>query len=423
MLARSRRHSRALRPIAIRANPELCLPPGLTVRSLSDPDSRETVTRWLQSSPEHTLYHLGPYVDFLREHADKADVLLVSREGNALFALPIHSWDATGIDGGYSGVVFPATRSEAPLRRSVAALAELLARNRHIPFHLIQSAQAPAYDDLPRVTLLQQLLESEGLRLDPIYGRLCELDYLPAAQEITIAPGRHPGALAIDGDWLTGEALSAYDRSTRNKIRQAIRDGLTVEYVCARDRATRASAYARFQPVHEESWTRTGLLPKTPDHWMRLSDAITASGGQDLIVLVLDGGGEPLAGVVCHAYRSRAIYWSGCSSALGLRSRAHPLCLHGAIVAARHQGVHTFELGRFRPDEPSSKERSVTAYKSQFGGALVRITSFSSAPSLTARARSAQAGAISEGKRRLAVALGRARARPDTRLARLLRRR
>jgi Acetyltransferase (GNAT) domain len=391
--------------------------------SLSDPDSRDAVTRWLRRSPEHTLYHLEPYIDFLRARSGMADVLLMSCDGNALFALPVHSWNAAGIDGGYSGVVFPTTRSEGSLRRSVAALAALLAQNRHIPFHLIQSAQAPAYDDLARVTLLQQLLESEGLMLDPVYGRLCDLEYLPVPEEIPVTPGRHPGTLMIDRDWLTGEALNAYDPDARNQIRQAIRNGLTVEYVSDRDPSARAGGYARFQPVHVESWRRTGLLPKTPDHWRELSEAIAASGGEDLIVLVLDSEGEPLAGVVCHAYQSRAIYWSGCSSRAGMSSRANSLCLHGAIVAARRQGVRTFELGRFSSGETSRKERSVTAYKSQFGGSLVRITSFSSAPGVVARTRAARAEAISEGKRRLSVALGRACAPPDSRLARLLRRR
>jgi hypothetical protein len=396
-----------------RAVGALRLPRGFATRSLSDPDSRDAVTRWLRRSPDHTLYHLGPYIELLRAHDDRADVLLVSRDGNALFALPVHSWDATGIDSGYSGVAFPATHSEGSLRRSVAALVALLAANRHIPFHLLQAAQAPAYDDVRRVTLLQQSLESEGIALDSVYGRLCDLDYLPPPEMIPVAPGRHPGALAIDGDWLAGEALRAYDSDVRNQIRQAIRRGLTVEYTCPRDAATRAGAYARLQPVHEESWTRTGLLPKTPEHWLKLSESIAASGGEDLVVLVLDGEGEALAGVVCHAYQSRAIYWSGCSSAIGLGSRANPLCLHAAIVAARRQGVRTFELGRFRADESSRKERSVTDYKSQFGGSLVRITSFSSTPSLMARARATRVGAISEGKRRLSVALGRARARRD----------
>ncbi|HXC23453.1 MAG TPA: hypothetical protein VNU28_02615, partial [Solirubrobacteraceae bacterium] len=109
------------------------------------------------------------------------------------------------------------------------------------------------------------------------------------------------------------------------------------------------------------------------------------------------------------------IYWSGCSSARGLSSRANPLCLHGAIAACRRQGVRVFELGRAHAYETSSKERRVTNYKAQFGGSLVRITAFSSAPGLLARARAARTGAVFEGKRRLAVALARARATPPKR--------
>jgi hypothetical protein len=380
------------------------------MRSLSDPDSREAVTSWLRQSPDHTLYHLAPYLDFTRAQNSVADVFLISREGNALFALTVHSWSEAGIDSGYSGVVFPAIRREGPLRRSVAALAELFAANRHFPFHIRQAAQAPAYADLGRVTLLQQLLESEGIALDQIYGRLCDLRGLGAPEEIPVAADRRPGALALDANWLAGESLRAYDPDARNQIRQAIRRGLNVEYFRVAEPAARADAYARFQPLHEESWRRTGLLPKPPGYWPRMSEAVTASGGEDLVVLVLDGNGEPLAGVLCHAYQSRAIYWSGCSSARGLSSRANPLCLHGAIAACRRQGVDVFELGRARAEESSSKERRVNSYKAQFGGSLVRITSFSSTPDLRARARAARASAVFEGKRRLAVALARARA-------------
>jgi hypothetical protein len=409
-LSRPRKHRRATSQNAKRGVDGLRLPQGCTVRSLNDPDSRDTVSRWLRQSPDHTLYHLPPYIDFLRAQSVLADVFLIAREGNALFALTVHSWDATGIDSGYSGVVFPASRA-GTLRRSVAVLAELLSINSHLLFRLCQSAQAPAYADLGRVTLLQQLIESEGLALDPVYGRLCDLDHLPDPGEIPVMAGRHEGALAIDTDWLTGETLRAYDPDTRNQIRQAVRGGLTVEYVRPSDGATRASAYARFQLLHEESWRRTGLLPKLPGYWTAMSETVAESGGEDLVVLVLDGKGNPLAGVLCHAYQSRAIYWSGCSSPAGLDSRANPLCLHAAIAACRRQGVDTFELGRFRADETSRKERNVTSYKAQFGGRLVRITSFSSTPGMLVRARIARASAVSEGRRRVALALVRARAR------------
>jgi Acetyltransferase (GNAT) domain len=392
------------------ASDTLRLPPRCTARSLCDPDTREAVTRWLRASPDHTLYHLPPYIDFLREQNGTADVLLIAREGNPLLALPVHSWDATGVDGGYSGVVFPATDGEGVLRRSVLVLAELLAVNRHIPFRLCQSAQARTYDDLARVTLLQFLLESAGIELDPVYVRLCPLERLPAAEAIPVAPGRHPGALAIDGDWLAGEPLGSYDHATRKKIRNAIQAGLTVEYVCAHDPTLRDGAYERFQPLHSESWTRTGLLPKPPGYWPRMSGAVAAAGGKDLVVLTLDRDGKPLAGVICHAYDQRGIYWSGCTSARGLELQANPLCMHAAILACRRQGVRTYELGRFRAEERSAKERSVTHYKSHFGGTLVRATSFSSTPAPPARVRAAGAAAAAEAMRRLSVALGRARA-------------
>jgi len=369
---------------------------------------------WLRQSPDHTLYHLGPYIDFTRAEHDRADVFLVSRDGNGLFALTVHFWTGMGVDSGYSGVAFPPTRREGPLRRSVEALAEMLSVNRHLMFRFHQSAQATAYEDPGRVTLLQRLLEGTGLVLDPIYGRLCTLDSLPGGGQIPTTTGRDAHALTIDADWLTADALREYDPDTRNQIRQAVRRGLTVEYVRAADAEARASAYARFQPLHQESWTRTGLIPKTLEYWLEFSEAITASGGEDLVVLALGPGGEPLAGVVCHAYQSRAIYWSGCSTADGLSSRANPLCLHGAIAACRQVGVRTFELGRFRADETSKKQRAITAYKAQFGGELTRITTFAPVPGVAVRARAARATAVFEARRQLAIAAGRVRARTRT---------
>jgi hypothetical protein len=410
----------------------LRLPPGFGIDSLLDPERGEAVKRRVTDSPDYTLYHSRPYIEFLRGQGALADVLLVTREGNPLFALPVHSFDGTGLDGGYSGLVFLTTGSERALRRAVAAFIELLERNRHVPFRLIQSAQAPAYDDSARVTLLQALLEERGVVLERLYGRLCDLDgQLPAPEQIPVEPGGHHGALALDTDWLADESLNAYDPDARNQIRQALQQGLRVEYMHAggprarggaagdpamptevtSEPATQAAAYERFQPVHEESWARTGLLPKPYGYWPALSAAVAAAGGEDLVVLVLDRSGEPLAGVVCHAYQSRAIYWSGCSTAEGLRLHANPLCLHGAIAACRQLGASTFELGRFRADEPSTKERDVTRYKAQFGGRLLRITAFSSRPHALARVRTARAAATAEARRRLALALVRVRAR------------
>jgi hypothetical protein len=401
-----RRRARRKRARTVTA---LRLPPGCTARSLGDPDSRAAVSTWLERSPDNTLYHLPPFIDYLHEQNGVAEVMLVAREGSPLFALPVHSWDAAGLDGGYSGVVFPPGANESALRRSVSALAELFTLNRDIPFRMCQSAQAHAYGDHERLTLLQCLLEGAGIALEQVYVRLRELEELPAAQEIPVGEGSRAGMLAIDGDWLAAQTLGGYDHATRKKIRNAARYGLRVEYGLTHDPALRAELYARFQPVHEESWARTGLLPKPPGMWARMSEAIAAAGGEDLVVLVLDRNERPLAGVICHAYGGRAIYWSGCTSADGLVEQANPLCMHAAMLACRRQGVHTFELGRFRAREPSEKERSVTHYKSHFGGGLVRVTSFCSVASLSARARAARAEAVFAARRRLSLELARAR--------------
>lgn len=391
------------------------VPSGYTLSTLSDPESRDSVTSWLLGSPDHTLYHLGPYIDFTNAENPGADVFLLSRDGRELFALTVHSWTPMGVDSGYSGVVFPDTSSERTLRRSVAALAELLSANSHLQFRCVQSAQAPAYEDLGRVTLLQSLIEGEGLVLDRVYGRLSAFEHMPDPGEIPTSPGRHPRAVSLDSDWLTADALREYDPDTRNQIRQAVRHGVTVEYCRTADPLVRSDAYARFQSLHEESWTRTGLLAKTAEYWLSLSESIAASGGEDLVVLALDADGEPLAGVTCHVYQGRAIYWSGCSSAQGLRARANPLCLHGAIAACRQVGADKFEIGRFRAGETSEKVRAIDNYKAQFGGELVRITQFATTPGLALRARTARANVVFAARRRVAVEIARARARANSR--------
>ena len=266
---------RLLRRGAAGGHGALRVPTGYEVQTLSDPSSREAVTAWVRSSPDHTLYHLWPYIEFTRAQNGLADLYLISREGSALLGLTVHFWTGMGVDSGYSGVVFPATDKERQLRRSVAALGEVLRANDRLQFRFHQSLQALAYDDIARGTLLERLIEGEGLRLEAVYGRLLPLDHLPAGEEIPASPGRTEHALALDSDWLVGPALGAYDPDARNQIRQAVRRGLTVEYVRAVDAASRADAYASFQQIHEESWRRTGLVVKLAQYWLDLSDLVT----------------------------------------------------------------------------------------------------------------------------------------------------
>jgi hypothetical protein len=117
-----------------------------------------------------------------------------------------------------------------------------------------------------------------------------------------------------------------------------------------------------------------------------MSAAVTAIGGHDVMAVARLGDGEAVAVVSCHVYRGRALYMAGASTSVGLEARANPLCLHAAILECRALGVTTFELGRFDAREAADKESTITRYKSQFGGEIVRLTTFGTAPTAAQRA-------------------------------------
>jgi hypothetical protein len=350
----------------------LRLPAGCSARLISDPDSETSVEEFVRSSPDHTVYHRKPYLDFARAENGRADLLLVTQGGNPQFALPLHPTRIlrVRIATGYSGVVFPPTRKESVLKRAVRCLGEFLSLNRHFHFECIQAAQAATYDDNGRVTLIARLLESEDLIQQSLYTRVLELSPQDeASPSLDMGHGRLPASDYVDGD------LQGYDPAVRNKIRQAAKSGLSIEYCLTDVEERRQAAYEAFQPVHAESWSRTGMEPHSLDYWLKLSRAVHDGGGSDLVVLAVDGD-KPVAGVTCHLYGSRAIYWAGASVAAGLKSKANPLSLHAAITLCRALGTRAFELGRFSARETSEKEIAITTYKAQFGGELLRVTSF-----------------------------------------------
>src|SRR5947207_6193302 len=119
---------------------------------------------------------------------------------------------------------------------------------------------------------------------------------------------------------------STYNGYLRNQIRQAERNGLGLRafLLASTQPEPRAAAYARYLPIHEQSWRRTGMTPHDPAHWQSLSTAIAEAGGVDLVVLALDGD-TPVAGATCHLFREQALYWSGGSLPDGLTKRANPL--------------------------------------------------------------------------------------------------
>jgi hypothetical protein len=363
----------------------LTLPDGFSARALEagDADDREAVIRFAEKSPDRTIYHTAPYFDFARSQDSRPDItlaemILVSRSGNALFALPIHP-RGRSILTHYSGVLFPEGRHERTLRRSVEALAELFAANRELRFSCVQAAVAPAYEDVARLTLLERFLAGSGMQLERTYSRLVRVGGWTGCDAVLGKAQEDPAhAMHVDRTTLEGEHLGTYDADVRNQIRQALRNDVEISYHLADSPQSRAAAYQTFTPVHEASWRRTGMQPHGLDYWSKFSAAITDGAGQDLLVIASATGTGPVAAVTFHLYEGRAIYWAGVSLEAGQQLRANALCLHAAMTISAALGVQVVELGRFLPREPSPKERAITAYKAQFGGELTPVVAFSS---------------------------------------------
>jgi hypothetical protein len=325
----------------------LAVPEPYDVALLSSADPDGSLTDFVRTAPDATIYHQPAYVDFARRENSGGDLVFVRKSGNPIVALPLYEVSRSRLTTGYAGVLFPDGAKEGALRRGVDAIKELIAANPRVTFEIFQSAQAVAASDLARTNLLVALIDASGLPRRPLYTRVLELPHLDDADD---------------------SLLKLYDADARNQIRQAARHGLSCRVVTAGDDDAARVLYERYLPIHVASWGRTGLTPHSIDYWMRLSRAIRDGGGVDFGVFAEAPDGEAVAAVTCHAFHDRAIYWSGASLPTAHRLRANPFCLHGAIAACARMGVRAFEVGRFSAAERDQKERTVTDYKRQFGG-------------------------------------------------------
>ncbi len=379
-------HSTALAP---EGGVRVAVPDGYVPRWLTEQSHRDQVEWWTSASRERSVYSSPAYLDFARRQNGRADLLWLARDGNPVLGVPLHPVGRYRFTTGYSGMMFADGRGEATLRRGVTALAALLAVNRRRGFQVLQSAQAPAYDDPARMTSLAFLLDQQGLRGPALYSRVLGLRPLD---------GPSGGGQDVSNELLLEHGLGPYQAELRNQIRQAVRHGLRVSCHLPSSDSEVQDAYRDFVPLHRQSWQRTGMTPHPPEYWSALSRAILDGGGRDIVVYVRNGEGTALAAVSCHTRDGRALYWAGASSEEGLRLRANPLCLHAAIQLCRQLGVHHFELGRFDAREPSPKELAITRYKAQFGGELVRIIGFQTRPPVGSAALRRAAALVRRGR-------------------------
>lgn len=344
----------------------LRLPSGVSGQLLSDGASAQAVDTFVRGSPDHTVYHRPPYIEFARRQNGAADLLMFSAHGAPLVAFPYHTV-AHRISTGYAGVCF-SPGGRGAVRRGLITLAEFVRLNRDLRFQALQSAQAPAVDDRARAGFLALVVDSMDARQERLHTRLIRL---PATDGSNMV---QPVVLALDSSHEL--IMRDYDPDLRNQVRQASRRGVTGQVVIPGNGLAAYEAYAEFQPIHEASWRRTGMAPHGLSYLLGLEAAVRDGGGKDVMVFARTDTGKAVAAVTCHVYRDRAIYWSGCSLPEAHQLRANPFCLHIAIRAMQQLGVRTFELGRFSATETDDKEISVTRYKAQFGGEVQRVLNF-----------------------------------------------
>jgi hypothetical protein len=355
----------------------LRLPSGVSADLLSDEASAQTIDTFVRESPDHTVYHRPPYIEFARRQNGAADLLMFSAHGAPLVAFPFHPV-AHRISTGYAGVCF-SSGGRAAVRRGLITLAEFVHLNRDLRFQSLQSAQAPAVDDRVRAGFLALVVDSIGAQQKRLHTRLIRL---PTTGESNLV---QPIVLTLDPSH--EPIMRGYDPDLRNQIRQASRRGVTGQVVIPGNTSEAQTAYAEFQPIHEASWRRTGMVPHGLNYQLGLEASIRDGGGKDVMVFARTDTGRAVAAVTCHVYGDRAIYWSGCSLPEAQQLRANPFCLHVAIRAMQQLGVRTFELGRFNATETDDKEISVNRYKAQFGGEVQRVLNFDlGAPRVDAQA-------------------------------------
>ena len=142
---------------------------------------------------------------------------------------------------------------------------------------------------------------------------------------------------------------------TRNMIRQAESHGVELR------RATMdANAAQRWHLLHLCTQKRLGVPPFPRRFFAQMLEALTATGGIELLEAVR--AGEPCAATLLLLHRDTCIYGYSASTGAGQRMRANDLVLHGAIRLALKRGMRRFDLGSDSP-----LQQSLLLFKRKWG--------------------------------------------------------
>ncbi len=310
----------------------------------------------VNQSPEGWLYQSSAWIEYAQQAGSQSvSFALRTQQGKLAAVFPLYRQDLSRLGWrrlrrlytGLSGPVIAAGLQESfrqTVWKQLFLEVDRIAAEQQIDILQVRlTNMAPAYQ--PRRRDDVNPLFSVGL-LSPL-----SVDPFSICQ---------PLSRVLDLNKLPEQLLKEMDGDCRAAIRQAKRNGITVELSAER------RDLLDFAALHQANWNRTGLNAHELDYFYSMWDRFHACGAMK--VLFARYQDKRIAAVIVHAFKDAAFYWAGCSDAAFLKLRPNNLLLWEAIQHVRSCGARWFEVGYYYPSNgPSRKEFNIGQYKSQFG--------------------------------------------------------
>lgn len=154
-----------------------------------------------------------------------------------------------------------------------------------------------------------------------------------------------------------GELERGLDKSCRNMIRRAQKEGCSVRPISDR------GEWMRCFEVAKET---LGVCAPSEHLHGAYWDWFIAPGYAKTNAVIPPAAQKPSNIVVCAAWNMHSYYWKSFNSRCMRIPGANNLALWEAIASARQSGAAAFELGSLEFDDP--KQQAIAAFKGSFGG-------------------------------------------------------
>ena len=167
--------------------------------------------------------------------------------------------------------------------------------------------------------------------------------------------------LDLSGD--LDKVFGGFCADYRNRIRKAEREGVVVF------EATGPGAVDDYYKLHVETYTRTGVQPHPRAYFQEIFDRFVVGGQAVWLMAKFDNHVISAMNVARHGDSS--LFWTGASSAEGLKRSAPKLLMWEHLKRAKAAGVLWHETGEVFPEAKGDKLAGLSLFKARFGGRLV----------------------------------------------------